>query len=139
VSKPGIKARSIRLEGSIMPGRLKIVIVAATSAAALTASAPVSAITTPRAPVSQPAAGMIVVFVSEGAEVVWAGTKLREYPASTECQAFPPGAHVVSNHSDRRLLFYADPFCTVPVPPPFNFIKPGYGAHVSPNGAFRAS
>jgi hypothetical protein len=120
-----------------MPGRLKIAIVGAT-AAALTASAPASAITAPRAPVSQPPEGTIVVFVTEGAQVVWAGTKLQEYPASTACQAFPPGAHVVSNHSDRRLLFYADPFCMVPVPPPFNFIKPGYGAHVSPNGAFRA-
>jgi hypothetical protein len=123
-----------------MPGRLKIAIASATSAAALTASAPASAIATPRAPVGQLTEGTVVVFVSEGAaQVAWAGTRLQEYPPSTECQAFPPGAHVVANHSDRRLLFYADPFCTVPVPPPFNFIERGYGAHVSPNGAFRAA
>lgn len=88
-------------------------------------------------PARQPE-GTIVVFVTEGAQIAWAGTRLREYAPSTGCQAFPPGAHVVANHTDQRLLFYSDPLCLFPVPPPFNFIAPGYGAHVSPSGGFKS-
>ncbi|GAA1793652.1 hypothetical protein [Actinomadura chokoriensis] len=107
---------------------------AALSAALLTsAAAPANARERAAAP-----EGKIIVFVTEGAEIAWAGTKLREYPASAKCQALPPGAHVVANYGTTRLLFFTDPFCLFPVPPPFNFISPGYGAHVSPTGSFRA-
>ncbi|WP_176611511.1 hypothetical protein [Actinomadura sp. WMMB 499] len=102
----------------------------ALAAAALTAAAPASA--APAAP-----EGKIVVFVTEGSEISWAGTELREYAPSSSCRAFPAGAHVVANHSTGRLLFFTDPWCMAPVPPPFNFIRPGHGAHVSPTGSFR--
>ncbi|CND50148.1 Uncharacterised protein [Mycobacterium tuberculosis] len=81
--------------------------------------------------------GKIIVFVTEGAQISWAGTKLKEYPASAGCQSMPPGAHVVANYTNGRLLFFTDPFCATPVPPPFTFISPGYGAHVAPTGSFR--
>jgi hypothetical protein len=106
---------------------------AALSAALLTsAAAPANARERAAAP-----EGKIIVFVTEGSEISWAGTKLREYPASARCQSMPPGAHVVANYANGRLLFFTDPFCVFPVPPPFNFISPGYGAHVSPTGSFR--
>lgn len=107
---------------------------AALTATLLAASAPAGAAA--QAPPAQPT-GKIVVFVTEGAEISWAGTKLREYAPSTSCQAFPPGAHVVSNHTDKRLYFFTDPYCMFPAPPPFNFIPPGHGAHVTPTGSFR--
>lgn len=107
-------------------------VIGALAAASLTSAAPATAHERAAAP-----AGTIVVFVSEGTQVSWEGTRLREYPASSDCRSLPPGAHVTANHSDGRLLFYADPFCATPVPPPFNFIPPGYGAHVSPGGSFR--
>lgn len=106
---------------------------AALSAALLTsAAAPANAREHTAAP-----EGKIIVFVTEGAQISWAGTKLKEYPASAGCQSMPPGAHVAANYSNGRLLFYTDPFCAFPVPPPFTFISPGYGAHVSPTGSFR--
>ncbi|OLT11924.1 hypothetical protein BJF79_23140 [Actinomadura sp. CNU-125] len=113
-----------------MPAPARIAAVTALTAGLLTAASPASA-----AP-AQPE-GKIVVFVTEGAEVSLAGTELREYPPSSACQAFPAGAHVVANQSTGRLLFFADPFCLTPAPPPFNFIPPGHGAHVSPTGGFR--
>jgi hypothetical protein len=121
------------------PSRVSTAIATATvlTAALLTspaASAPASANARERAAAPD---GEVVVFVSEGTQVAWAGTELKEYPASTSCQSLPPGAHVIANHTNARLLFFTDPFCAAPVPPPFNFIAPGYGAHVSPTGAFR--
>ncbi|MBE1532817.1 hypothetical protein [Actinomadura algeriensis] len=113
-----------------MPKPAQVAIAVTALAAGLTAASPASA-----AP-AQPE-GRIVVFVTEGAEISWAGTELREFAPSSSCQAFPAGAHVVANHSTGRLLFFADPFCLTPVPPPFNFIPPGHGAHVSPTGSFR--
>ncbi|GLZ14981.1 hypothetical protein Acsp04_52160 [Actinomadura sp. NBRC 104425] len=77
---------------------------------------------------------MIVVFLTEGTQVSWAGTRLRKYPA---CRPLPPGAHVAADHSNGTLFFYTDPFCVSPVPPPFKFIPPDYSARVSPNGSFR--
>ncbi|GGU92785.1 hypothetical protein GCM10010182_05150 [Actinomadura cremea] len=100
------------------------------TAATLTGAAPASA-----APA--PPEGKIVVFVTEGSEISWAGTELREYAPASSCRSFPAGAHVVANQSNRRLLFFTDPWCVAPVPPPFNFISPGHGAHVSPTGSFR--
>ncbi|MBD2895113.1 hypothetical protein amrb99_40450 [Actinomadura sp. RB99] len=117
-----------------LPSRIATVATALT-AAVLAASAGPAAEARDRA--AQPE-GKIVVFVTEGAQVSWAGTRLKEYPASPNCQSFPPGAHVVANYGTARLLFYSDPFCAVPVPPPFTFISPGYGAHVSPTGSFRS-
>lgn len=113
-----------------MPSPANVVI--ALAATVLTAAAPASV----NAQVRQPE-GSISVFATEGSQISFAGTKIKEYDASTACQAFPPGAHVVINRSSRRLLFYTDPFCVSPVPPPFSFINPGYGAHVSPTGSFR--
>lgn len=115
------------------PVRTGIVIAAAALAtASLASAAPATARERAAAP-----EGVIVVFVSEGTQVSWAGTRLREYPASPECQSLPPGAHVAANHSNGKLFFYADPYCVFPVPPPFNFIPPDHGAHVSPTGSFR--
>ena len=112
---------------------LAVAAAAALSAALLTSAAtPADAREKAAAP-----EGKIIVFVTEGSETSPAGTKLRVYPASESCQALPPGAHVVANDTDERLLLFADPFCLGPVPPPFNFIEPGYGAHVSPTGSFR--
>lgn len=82
--------------------------------------------------------GKVIVFVTEGSEHSGAGTRLREYDSSASCQAFPPGAHVIADQSSKRLLLYSDPLCAMPMMPPFNFIKPGYGAHVSPTGGFKA-
>lgn len=113
-----------------MPSLANAVVALGTAALAITA--PVNA----NAQVRQPE-GKIVVFATEGSEISWAGTRLKEYDASPACQAFPPGSHVVANHSGQRLLLYTDPFCMAPVPPPFTFIKPGYGAHVSPTASFR--
>lgn len=109
------------------------IVVTALAAAVFPVAASVG---TDRASARQPE-GKIVVFVTEGSQPSWAGTRLREYDPSPDCQAFPPGAHVVANHSGHRLLFYSDPFCVFPVPPPFSFIPSGYGAHVSPSGSFR--
>ncbi|MEV5831225.1 hypothetical protein AB0L25_37235 [Spirillospora sp. NPDC052242] len=109
----------------------------ARAAAATALAAGLLTVASPASAAPAPPEGKIVVFVTEGAEISWAGTELREYPASTTCRSFPPGAHVVANHSDRRLLFFTDPWCMAPVPPPFNFIPPGHGAHVSPTGSFR--
>jgi hypothetical protein len=117
------------------PSRAITAITAATAlTAALLTSAAAPANARERAAAPE---GKIVVFVTEGAQVSWAGTRLKEYPASSGCRSMPPGAHVVANHSNGRLLFFTDPFCVSPVPPPFNFISPGYGAHVSPTGGFR--
>lgn len=113
-----------------MPRSARAAVATALAAGLLTVPSPASA-------AAAPPEGTIVVFVTEGAEIAWAGTELRQYPASTSCQSFPAGAHVVANHSDRRLLFFTDPWCTMPAPPPFNFIPPGHGAHVSPTGSFR--
>lgn len=98
---------------------------------ALSVPAPVSAQAQPE--------GKVVVFVTEGSTISLAGTKLKQYDAATTCQAFPLGAHVVINQTNRRLLFYTDPTCLFPAPPPFNFIDPGYGTHVAPTGAFRSA
>jgi len=119
------------------PSRATTAAIAATalSAALLTsAAAPAGARERAAAP-----EGKIIVFVTEGAQTSWAGTRLKEYPASESCQSLPPGAHVVANDSSGRLHFFADPVCASPVPPPFNFISPGYGAHVSPTGSFRVA
>jgi hypothetical protein len=116
-----------------IPSRLATCATAIT-AALLAASAAPAAKAQERA---APPDGKIIVFVSEGAQISWAGTRLKEYPPSPNCQSFPPGAHVAVNDSTARLLFYSDPFCAVPVPTPFTFIAPGYGAHVSPTGSFR--
>lgn len=105
----------------------------ALTAATLTVTAPL-----PADARSSATDGKVIVFVTEGSEISGAGTRLREYDPSTSCQAFPPGAHVIADQSSKRLLLYSDPFCITPVMPPFNFIKPGYGAHVSPTGGFRA-
>lgn len=113
-----------------MPSPAKVVI--SLGAAALTIAASVNANAQARQP-----EGKVIVFASEGSDISWAGTRLREYDASSTCQAFPPGAHVVANNSSQRLLFYSDPLCMLPVPSPFNFLKPGYGAHVSPSGSFK--
>lgn len=117
-----------------MPKPAKVVI--AFAAVALGATALVTANATAQA---QEPGGKVFVFVNEGSQLSKAGTKLKVYDAAPTCQAFPPGAHVISNTSDRQLQLYADPACVFPAPPPFNFIKPGYGAHVSPTGGFRAS
>ncbi|TDC85546.1 hypothetical protein [Actinomadura sp. 7K507] len=121
------------------PSRTSTAITAATALAALTAALLTSAAAAPANARERAAApeGKIVVFVTEGAQVSWAGTELEEYPASADCRSLPPGAHVISNHSDARLLFFTDPYCAFPVPPPFNFISPGHGAHVAPTGSFR--
>jgi hypothetical protein len=113
-----------------MPSPTRIAI--ALGAAVLTIAAPVHV--TAQARQSE---GKIIVFASEGSDISWAGTRLREYDASPTCQAFPPGSHVVANQSSQRLLFFSDPLCVMPVPPPFNFLRPGYGAHVSPTGSFK--
>ncbi|TDC58667.1 hypothetical protein E1281_00740 [Actinomadura sp. KC345] len=112
---------------------------AITAAAALAATLLTSSAAAPANARERAAApdGTIVVFVTEGAQVSWAGTELKEYPASAECRSLPPGAHVIANHGSERLLFFTDPFCLTPVPPPFSFIPPGHGAHVAPTGSFR--
>jgi hypothetical protein len=109
-----------------------------TPATAVTALATAVLVALPAGAQAERPEGKVVVFVTEGSTVSFVGTKLKEYDATTSCQALPPGAHVVINQSSQRLLFYADPSCLFPVPPPFNFINPGYGAHVSPTGGFRA-
>lgn len=108
-------------------------VVIALAAVTLTAAIPLAA--DAQSPGSD---GKVIVFVAEGSESSGAGTRLREYDPSASCQAFPPGAHVIANQSSKRLLLYSDPLCVTPVMPPFNFIKPGYGAHVSPTGGFKA-
>jgi hypothetical protein len=114
-----------------MPNPAKVV--TALTAAALTVVAPLHANAQPPATEAK-----VIVFVAEGSEPSGAGTRLREYVPSATCQAFPPGAHVIANDSGKRLRLYGDPFCVTPTPPPFNFISPGYGAHVSPTGGFKA-
>lgn len=118
------------------PARTPVAVMAATavSAALLTSAAAAPANARDRAAAPD---GKIIVFLTEGTQVSWAGTELKEYPASARCQSLPPGAHVAANYSSGRLLFFTDPFCAAPVPPPFSFISPGYGAHVSPTGSFR--
>jgi hypothetical protein len=115
-----------------MPNPANVVI--ALAAAGLTVVAPVAADAQPQQP-----EGKVIVFVTEGSEISPAGTRLREYEASAACQAFPAGAHAIANTSRKQLLFYSDPWCFTPVPPPFNLISPGYGAHVSPVGSFRST
>lgn len=116
------------------PARTPAAIAAAALSAVLLTSAAAPASAGERAAAPE---GKIIVFVTEGAQVSLAGTRLKEYPAATTCQSMPPGAHVVANDSNGRVLLFTDPFCVFPTPPPFNFISPGYGAHVSPTGSFR--
>ncbi|MEU8796411.1 hypothetical protein [Spirillospora sp. NPDC048819] len=117
------------------PARATTAVIATTAlSAALLSSAAAPANARERAAAPE---GKIIVFLTEGVQVSWAGTRLKEYPASASCQSLPPGAHVAANYSNGRLFFFTDPFCVFPVPPPFNFISPGYGAHVAPTGSFR--
>ncbi|WP_173095549.1 hypothetical protein [Actinomadura verrucosospora] len=116
-----------------IPSRLATTATALTVALATAAAAPAAGAAERVAPPE----GKIIVFVTEGTQVSWAGTRLKEYSPSSNCQSLPLGAHVVVNDGTARLRFYSDPFCAIPVPPPFSSIPPGYGAHVSPTGSFR--
>ena len=131
-SPPRTTATGAITTGAVTTGAIAAAAALAATLLASSAAAPANARERAAAP-----DGKVIVFVTEGGQVSWAGTELKEYPASAGCQSLPPGAHVISNHSGERLLFFADPFCVSPVPPPFNFIPPGYGAHVAPTGSFR--
>jgi hypothetical protein len=72
--------------------------------------------------------GDVVVFSTEVAP-------LAVYHDPHGCQKLPPAAHVLTNHSDRPVTIYADPFCLTPG----LTVQPGYGSHVAPgSGSFSA-
>jgi hypothetical protein len=101
---------------------------AAGTLAVLTA-APALADTTPTPPT--PAPGPVVIFSTEF-------QPLTVYANPQGCVKLPLGAHVLANLTDKTVTTYADPFCAIPLPPPFMSIKPGHGAHVSPvAGSFK--
>ena len=104
---------------------------------ALASSGPVS---TGRAgPAAAPVTGpAVVVFSLEGSQLEFQGTRLAIFSDPSGCYALPPGAHVIDNLTNAAITLYADPVCWTPVSPPFGRIEPGFGAHVSPFGSFRA-
>ncbi|GHE41505.1 hypothetical protein [Streptomyces capitiformicae] len=72
--------------------------------------------------------GDVVVFSTEL-------TPLTVYRDPHGCQKLPPDAHVLTNHTDRPVTVYADPFCLTPGVT----VQPGYGSHVAPgSGSFSA-
>ncbi|NGO44692.1 hypothetical protein [Streptomyces ureilyticus] len=72
--------------------------------------------------------GDVVVFTTEA-------TPLTVYRDPQGCQKLPPDAHVLTNHTDRPVTVYADPFCLTPG----LTVEPGYGSHVAPgSGSFSA-
>jgi hypothetical protein len=72
--------------------------------------------------------GDVVVFTTEA-------TPLTVYRDPQGCQKLPPDAHVLTNHTDRPVTVYADPFCLTPG----LTVEPGYGSHVVPgSGSFSA-
>ncbi|PNG21360.1 hypothetical protein [Streptomyces cahuitamycinicus] len=72
--------------------------------------------------------GDVVVFATEV-------TPLSVYHDPHGCQKLPPDAHVLTNHTDRPVTVYADPFCLTPG----LTVEPGYGSHVAPgSGSFSA-
>lgn len=85
--------------------------------------------------------GEVVVFVTEGTRINFAGTRLTRFSdlRPGRCYSLPAGAHVLDNLSSVRVELYTDPACLFPAPPPFNFLEPDYGAHVTPTASFRVS
>jgi hypothetical protein len=65
------------------------------------------------------ATGQVVVFATEL-------TPLSTYENPDGCYAFPPGAHVLNNLTDKPVQIHSDPLCLTPGPT----VKPGYGVHV---------
>lgn len=62
-------------------------------------------------------------------------TPLTVYRDPHGCQKLPPDAHVLTNHTDRPVTVYADPFCLTPG----LTVQPGHGSHVAPgSGSFSA-
>jgi hypothetical protein len=79
----------------------------------------------------------VVVFRLEGSDANFHGSKLAIFRDPKGCYQLPFGAHVLDNLTTKDVTLYIDPGCVIPAPPPFDVLKPGYGAHVSPVGSFR--